>query len=233
MTQQWKLVPVEPTPQMVNAALKVSGIFPQYAAMLAVAPVPPLRGDQEVRKIVTEALVGMVSAVVSATPPPNAPLPDFIQAPVDRAVTRIGEHVSRLQAENAALQQRLNDADQRVDDLQAVVEQVLTNAERGLPPDLHRTLRKLVPEPASTQPVDEAEREPFEAWHRRRFKTKYSTGAPTRDIHGSVPDPNYGPPNQQQMWEAWNARAALLIPRDHEIPGTSFQRLNALANEGE
>jgi hypothetical protein len=142
-------------------------------------------------------------------------------------------HVTRLQAEIAALQQRLTIADQRVDDLQSVVEQVLTNAERGLPPDLHRTLRKLVPEPASTQPVDEAEREPFEAWHRRRFKTKYSTGAPTRDIHGSMPDPNYGPPNQQQMWEAWNARAALLIPRDYEIPGTSFLRLNALANEGE
>ncbi|MCY1389108.1 hypothetical protein D9M71_38980 [compost metagenome] len=49
----------------------------------------------EVRTIVTDALLGMISAVTSMSPPPGAPLPDFIQAPIDRAVTRIGEHIAR------------------------------------------------------------------------------------------------------------------------------------------
>ncbi|MEQ9725219.1 hypothetical protein ABRP29_06215 [Pseudomonas sp. WHRI 8822A] len=45
--------------------------------------------DLEVRKVVTEALVSMVSGVTGLTPPSGQPLPDFIQAPVDRAVERI------------------------------------------------------------------------------------------------------------------------------------------------
>jgi hypothetical protein len=83
-------------------------------------------GEQEIRKVVTEALVSMVSAVVSASPPPNEPLPDFIQAPVDRAVTRIGEYVARLQAENAALQKRLTVADQRADDLESKLTELVS-----------------------------------------------------------------------------------------------------------
>ncbi|EKT4469785.1 hypothetical protein QEM11_000586 [Pseudomonas putida] len=45
--------------------------------------------NTELSKIVTEALVGMVSGVTGMKPPPNEPLPGFIQAPIDRAVTRI------------------------------------------------------------------------------------------------------------------------------------------------
>lgn len=97
----------------------------------------------------------------------------------------------------------------QVAEREALLERVLTNAERGLPPDLHRELRTLIPTPSATKPANEAEREPFEAWHRRRFATKHMTGDPTRDMHSGVRASTYGPPNQQQMWEAWQARAAL------------------------
>lgn len=43
----------------------------------------------ELRKIVTEALVGMVATATSTIPPTDQPLPDFIQAPIDRAIDRI------------------------------------------------------------------------------------------------------------------------------------------------
>lgn len=45
--------------------------------------------NTELSKIVTEALVGMVSGVTGMKPPTGEPLPGFIQAPIDRAVTRI------------------------------------------------------------------------------------------------------------------------------------------------
>lgn len=45
--------------------------------------------NNELSKIVTEALVGMVSGVTGMKPPADEPLPGFIQAPIDRAVTRI------------------------------------------------------------------------------------------------------------------------------------------------
>jgi hypothetical protein len=73
--------------------------------------------EPELRKIVTEALVGMIAAVTSSTPPADAPLPDFIQAPVDRAATRIAEHFSRLQADNSALKQKLTMANLSCHDL--------------------------------------------------------------------------------------------------------------------
>ncbi|WP_085708324.1 MULTISPECIES: DUF4406 domain-containing protein [unclassified Pseudomonas] len=44
---------------------------------------------ESIRSIVTDLLVGMISAVTSATPPANQPLPQFIQSPIDRAVDRI------------------------------------------------------------------------------------------------------------------------------------------------
>lgn len=44
----------------------------------------------ELRRVVTEALVSMVSGVTGMIPPstPGA-IPDFVQAPIDRAVERI------------------------------------------------------------------------------------------------------------------------------------------------
>ncbi|MWK59859.1 hypothetical protein GO594_28075, partial [Pseudomonas otitidis] len=50
-----------------------------------------------VRQVVTEAFVGLVSAVTKMSPPPEAPLPDFIQAPIDRAVERIEASLSTTQ----------------------------------------------------------------------------------------------------------------------------------------
>ncbi|MBK4999498.1 hypothetical protein IAE37_001774 [Pseudomonas sp. S31] len=51
--------------------------------------------NTELSKIVTEALVGMVSGVTGMKPPADEPLPGFIQAPIDRAVERIAGLVSR------------------------------------------------------------------------------------------------------------------------------------------
>lgn len=99
MSTGYRIVPLEPTREMLVAANKVNGICPIYAAMIAAAPVPPAGGAQEIRTIVTESLLGMISAVVSATPPADEPLPDFIQSPIDRAVTRISAHATQLQAE--------------------------------------------------------------------------------------------------------------------------------------
>lgn len=45
--------------------------------------------DGEIRTVVTEALVGMIAGVTNMVPPTDQALPDFIQAPVDRAVERI------------------------------------------------------------------------------------------------------------------------------------------------
>ncbi|SDS97265.1 hypothetical protein [Pseudomonas granadensis] len=39
---------------------------------------------ENIRKVVTDSLVGMISAVTSMIPPANEPLPDFIQGPIDR-----------------------------------------------------------------------------------------------------------------------------------------------------
>lgn len=60
----------------------------------------------------------------------------------------------------------------------------------------------------------EAERAAFEAWHRSRFATKHSTGQPTRDMHNGVYAEDYGPENQQQMWEAWQAARRAAQPAD-------------------
>lgn len=45
----------------------------------------------------------------------------------------------------------------------------------------------------------------FEAWHCEKFKTRWQTGAPTRDMHNGVHAEKYGPAEQQVRWEAWQA----------------------------
>jgi len=45
--------------------------------------------NPDIRTVVTESLVGMISSVTRLVPPANEPLPQFIQAPIDRAVDRI------------------------------------------------------------------------------------------------------------------------------------------------
>ena len=49
MTEQWKTVPVEPTPEMIAAAYAGGhggGPGADYAAMLAAAPQPPSASDE-------------------------------------------------------------------------------------------------------------------------------------------------------------------------------------------
>lgn len=54
-------------------------------------------------------------------------------------------------------------------------------------------------------------REEFEAWHRSKFGTKYSSGQPTRDMHNGVYDEKYGPEEQQERWEIWQtSREAMM-----------------------
>ncbi|MFE3968342.1 hypothetical protein [Stenotrophomonas sp. YIM B13575] len=54
-----------------------------------------------------------------------------------------------------------------------------------------------------------SERARFEAWHCEKFKTRWQTGAPTRDLHNGVYADNYGPAEQQERWELWQAATAL------------------------
>lgn len=97
-----------------------------------------------------------------------------------------------------------------VTQLKSLLAQVLAESDRGLPHKLVDEIRKALPA-TSIAPANEAERPGFEAWHRSKFATRYHTGGPTRDMHNNVRDPNYGPPAQQHMWEAWQARAAIAL----------------------
>lgn len=56
--------------------------------------VDQMKVTDELRQVVTDALVSMVSAVTGLVPPtgPGA-IPDFIQAPIDRAVEKIRERL--------------------------------------------------------------------------------------------------------------------------------------------
>lgn len=49
---------------------------------------------ENIRKVVTDSLVRMISAVTSTTPPANESLHDFIQGPIDRAVERTSAAVA-------------------------------------------------------------------------------------------------------------------------------------------
>lgn len=55
-------------------------------------------------------------------------------------------------------------------------------------------------------------RSQFEAWHCEKFKTRWQTGAPTRDMHNGVYADNYGPAEQQERWELWQAALAACHP---------------------
>uniref|UniRef100_UPI001C5641AF hypothetical protein n=1 Tax=Pseudomonas sp. UMAB-40 TaxID=1365407 RepID=UPI001C5641AF len=46
-------------------------------------------------------------------------------------------------------------------------------------------------------------REGYEAWHCEQYKTKHTTGAPTRDMHNGVRAEDYGSTKQQALWECW------------------------------
>ncbi|MHC1665791.1 hypothetical protein ACODUI_11665 [Stenotrophomonas geniculata] len=52
---------------------------------------------------------------------------------------------------------------------------------------------------------DQPKRARFEAWHCEKFKTRWLTGAPTRDMHNGAYAEKYGPADQQARWELWQA----------------------------
>ena len=55
-------------------------------------------------------------------------------------------------------------------------------------------------------------REQFEAWHREKYKTKYSSGQPTRDMHNGKYAHCYTVAVEQERWEAWQASREALKP---------------------
>lgn len=61
----------------------------------------------DVRKIVVDSLVGMIAGVTRLIPPTDQPLPDFIQAPVDRAVERISAALAAVTAERDRLREQV------------------------------------------------------------------------------------------------------------------------------
>lgn len=54
-------------------------------------------------------------------------------------------------------------------------------------------------------------RRAFEAWHCERYKTNHQTGMPTRDIHNGYYAEEYGPPHQQELWEACQATVGPVV----------------------
>ncbi|TDV60145.1 hypothetical protein [Pseudomonas sp. LP_7_YM] len=107
MRQEYKLVPVDATADMIAAGMKVYGATARYNAMLAAAPAP-LGMEVEVLAWYLPDEDGKPDATVRGDVAKHVPEAFPL---VDRA------HIARLQAENAALQQRLSVADQRVDEL--------------------------------------------------------------------------------------------------------------------
>ena len=59
--------------------------------------------------------------------------------------------------------------------------------------------------------VIEARRAKFEAWHRENFKTKYSNGHPTRDMHNGKYAERYTVDREQDRWLAYNAALDSLV----------------------
>jgi hypothetical protein len=161
MNQNWKLVPVEPTQPILDGMTterkKGNGVLQMWFEALAAAPVPPAGVEVEVFN-------GWVNGC-----------PEQIEL-VREHDHRV--HITRLQAENAALQQRLNVADQRVDDL----ETELTKTKRGY------------------------------EWESQRAAALLE---------------------ELQEYEGSSGSLQPSLKENHGIPGTSFQRLNQLANEGE
>jgi|GEM_PF-3506629 len=60
----------------------------------------------------------------------------------------------------------------------------------------------------------------FEAWHCEKFKSRWQTGAPTRDMHNGVHAEKYGPAEQQVRWEAWQAAWQAALAARQPVCGT-------------
>ena len=69
----------------------------------------------DVKKIVTESLIGMISGVTGLVPPDDGSIPDFIQAPIDRAAYRISLLITAKDARIAELERVLHESSQYLD----------------------------------------------------------------------------------------------------------------------
>ena len=123
MNTRWKLVPIEPTREMLVAALKTNGACPIYAAMLGAAPAPP------------KADAGPVAWMIAKRYYSDHPIPndagyevvEFHQnpkCPELEKYTPLYTHpdagdFAPVTAERDALQLRLNAADQRIYELES------------------------------------------------------------------------------------------------------------------
>ncbi|MEE3938386.1 hypothetical protein V2I68_22785 [Pseudomonas viridiflava] len=115
MSNECKVLSIEPTQEMLDAITterkKGNGALQCWYAAFAAAPQPPALGGVpaglDLQRIVTEALMGMIAAMTSTSPPANEPPPPFIQAGIDRAVSRISAHLAPLQAEIERLKAEL------------------------------------------------------------------------------------------------------------------------------
>jgi len=112
MNTQWKLVPIEPTREMLVAALKTNGACPIYAAMLAAAPEPTTAGEAEVIGYRVRYEQNPEAEYLMYQEPEGLYSSEAIILRSDHRA--IG---TRLLAERDALQLRLNAADQRIDEL--------------------------------------------------------------------------------------------------------------------
>lgn len=68
----------------------------------------------------------------------------------------------------------------------------------------------------------------FESWHREKYKTKHQSGRPTRDMHNGVYAEQYGPEDQQERWEAWQASAEVARNQVEAEAKRSAMRLKEL-----
>ncbi len=132
----------------------------------------------DLQLIVTEALIGMIAAVTSTSPPTNEPPPPFIQAGIDRAVSRISAHLAPLQAEIESKGEELakyiakandfaskmlgaqSERDQlkaRCDELEAGLRIIATAGTKTRAPDLRlkakQTLNRALSKPAGSEQV--------------------------------------------------------------------------------
>jgi len=135
-------------------------------------------------------------------------MPDHVQPSLEQQVEQVllgtkEQYQEAMQPSPAPADWRIDELDALSDLRQAVID--------GASNDWLLTFirqRPLSGQPSPARSDKDAEREAFEAWHRSKFETKHSTGQPTRDMHNGIYAEKYGPENQQQMWEAWQFRAA-------------------------
>lgn len=225
MNTQWKLVPVDPTREMLVAALKTNGACPTYAAMLSASPTPPAAFAPPVAWLDPDSI--QHGEILSAQAKKNS---EFLgqQARARRFSVPLYAHpdageIARLTAENAALQQRLNAADQRIDELERdkqrldALESNCWDVRFNSSPNGDAGDSSI-----NIEVIGHWMDKPFE----RVIGENYSENLRAA-IDQAIAAPAYPParPEYPELEE--------LVERDHQIPSTSGMRLNMLANQGE